>query len=306
MTGREFKSARESVALKDADLAVAVVDPLGQTVQRQQVRFSGTQGADARFALADGAPGGGYELRMTMGDDTYTAAFRVSEYQKPHFEIGVLPAKPDFKTGEAVEGQLQLNYPDGKPVANARVSLTARAQKLTMIEGDLDYGGQFPLKLTQAELVTDAKGVAKFALPAADQPSRYVITALATDGAAYRVRPRASCSSSAAAPASAWRRIASSRVPARTSPIASPPASAARPSPARVRRRPCRAPTPRRRAPRPGSGCAWRTAPPPAASSPRATASPSRTRSRARTRCACATIAAASWPPPATGSAATA
>jgi len=188
VTGREFRSARESVALKDADLALAVVDPLGQTVQRQQVRFSGTQGADARFALADGAPGGGYELRMTMGDDTYTAAFRVSEYQKPHFEIGVLPAKPDFKTGEAVQGQLQLNYPDGKPVANARVSLTARAQKLTMIEGDLDYGGQFPLKLTQTELVTDARGVAAFSLPAADQPSRYVITALATDGAAYRVR----------------------------------------------------------------------------------------------------------------------
>lgn len=188
VTGREFRNARESVALKDADLSLAVVDPLGQTVVRQQVRFSGTQGADARFALADGAPGGGYELRMTMGEDTYTAAFRVSEYQKPHFEIGVLPGKPDFKTGEAVDGQLQLNYPDGKPVAGARVSLTARAQKLTMVEGDLDYGGQFPLKLTQTELVTDARGVAAFSLPAADQPSRYVITALATDGAAYRVR----------------------------------------------------------------------------------------------------------------------
>jgi uncharacterized protein YfaS (alpha-2-macroglobulin family) len=188
VTGREFRSARESVALADADLTLAVVDPLGQVVVRQQQRFSGTQGADARFALADGAPGGGYELRMTLGTDTYTAAFRVSEYQKPHFEIGVLPAKPDFKTGEAVEGKLQLNYPDGKPVANARVSLTARAQQLTMVEGDLDYGGQFPLKLTQAELTTDAKGVAAFSLPAADQPSRYVITALATDGAAYRVR----------------------------------------------------------------------------------------------------------------------
>jgi uncharacterized protein YfaS (alpha-2-macroglobulin family) len=188
VTGREFRSARESVALADADLTLAVVDPLGQVVVRQQQHFSGTQGADARFALADGAPGGGYELRMTMGADTYTAAFRVSEYQKPHFEIGVLPARPDFKTGEAVSGQLQLNYPDGKPVANARVSLTERAQQLTMVEGDLDYGGQFPLKLTQAELTTDAKGVAAFTLPAAEQPSRYVITALATDGAAYRVR----------------------------------------------------------------------------------------------------------------------
>lgn len=188
VTGREFRSARESVKLQDTDLTLSVVDPTGQVVVSQQQHFSGTQGADARFALSDGAPGGGYELRMAMGPDTYTAAFRVSEYQKPHFEIGVLPAKPDFKTGEAVEGKLQLNYPDGKPVANARVSLTARAQALTMVEGDLDYGGQFPLKLSQSELVTDSKGVAAFTLPAADQPSRYVITALATDGAAYRVR----------------------------------------------------------------------------------------------------------------------
>ena len=100
----------------------------------------------------------------------------------------MLPDKPDFATGDAVTGKLQLNYPDGKPVANAKVSLTARAQKLAMVEGELDYGGQFPLKLTQAELSTDGDGVAKFALPAATQPSRYVITVLATDGAAYRVR----------------------------------------------------------------------------------------------------------------------
>ncbi|HEX7639213.1 MAG TPA: MG2 domain-containing protein, partial [Burkholderiaceae bacterium] len=188
VTGREFRSARESVALKDGDMTLSVVDPTGQTIVHQSVPFSGTQGADARFALPDGAPGGGYELRMTLDGDPYTAAFRVSEYQKPHFEIGVVPDKADFKTGEAVTGKLQLTYPDGKPVAHARVSLTGRAQKLTMTEGELDYGGQFPLKLSQAELDTDGDGIARFTLPAADQPSRYVITALATDGAAYRVR----------------------------------------------------------------------------------------------------------------------
>jgi uncharacterized protein YfaS (alpha-2-macroglobulin family) len=188
VTGRELRSARESVALKDADLSLVVADPAGQAIVSQSVRLSGAHGADARFALPEGAPGGGYELRMKMGDDVYTAAFRVSEYQKPHFEIDVVPARPDFKTGEPVGGTLQLHYPDGKPVANARVSFTARAQKLAMAEGELDYGGQFPLKLSQAELTTDAHGVAEFALPPADEPSRYVVTALATDGAAYRVR----------------------------------------------------------------------------------------------------------------------
>ncbi len=188
VSGREFRSARESVALKDADLTMTVLDPAGQVVSTQQLRFNGAQGADTRFALPDNAPAGGYELRLAMGDDTYTAAFRVAEYQKPHFEILLLPEKADFAVGDAVKGKLQLNYPDGKPVANAQVSLMARAQKLTMVEGELDYGGQFPVKLSQDELVTDSSGVAKFSLPAADEPSRYVITALATDGAAYRVR----------------------------------------------------------------------------------------------------------------------
>lgn len=188
VSGREFKSARESVPLKDAPMTLAVLDPAGQLVSTQTLAFTGAHGAHARFALPDNAVAGGYELRFTMGDDTFTAAFRVADYQKPHFEIVLLPDKADFATGEAVSGRLQLNYPDGKPVAGAHLSLTARAQKLTMIDGELGDTGQFPLKLTQDELQTGSDGTAKFVLPAAEQPSRYVLTALATDGAAYRVR----------------------------------------------------------------------------------------------------------------------
>lgn len=188
VTGREFRSARESVSLKDGPLTLQALDPAGQVIATQALRFSGTQGADTRFALPDNASAGGYELRLAMGEDVYTAAFRVADYQKPHFEITLLADKPDFATGERIGGKLQLTYPDGKPVARARVSLTARAQKLTMVEGELDYGGQFPLKLTQDELQTDGNGVASFSLPPADQPSRYILTALATDGAAWRVR----------------------------------------------------------------------------------------------------------------------
>ncbi len=188
VSGREFRSARESVGLKDADMALAVLDPAGQVVHTQTLRFSGAKGADTRFPLPTNAVAGGYEMRLSMGGDTYAAAFRVADYQKPHFDIVLLPSKPDFKTGEPVEGKLQLNYPDGKPVAKARVSLTARSQKLAMVDGELDYSGQFPVKLQQNELETDGDGVAKFSLPAATEPSRYVLTALATDGAAYRIR----------------------------------------------------------------------------------------------------------------------
>ncbi len=188
VTGREFKSARESAPLPDGDIELQALDPAGQVVATQTLKFSGASGADGRFLLPDNAAAGGYELRLAYREQVYTAAFRVADYQKPHFEILLLPDKPDFATGDKVSGKLQLNYPDGKPVANARVSLSARVQQLSMVDGELDYSGAFAAKLAQDELVTDGSGVAAFSFPEAAQPSRYVLTALATDGAAYRVR----------------------------------------------------------------------------------------------------------------------
>lgn len=188
VTGREFKSARESVALADGEIGLQVNDPAGLVVATQTLKFTGSSGAQGEFFLPDNAVAGGYELMLSLRGERYTAAFRVADYQKPHFELTWSPDKADFRTGEAVTGKLQLNYPDGKPVANARISLSARAQRLSMVEGELDYSGAFALKLAQDELNTDSSGGAKFSLPAAEQPSRYTLTALATDGAAYRVR----------------------------------------------------------------------------------------------------------------------
>jgi uncharacterized protein YfaS (alpha-2-macroglobulin family) len=186
--GRDFHSARESAPIAASDLKLQVFDPNGFPVAGQTVRMAPTTGGDTSFQLPDNAAAGGYELRFIYKDDAYSAAFRVAEYQKPHFEIHVIPDKRDFKTNEDIKGRVQLAYPDGKPVANARVELSVRAQRLTMIEGDLGYAGQFPVQLTTAVLATDAKGIAKFVLPEAKEPSRYVVSVLATDGAAYRVR----------------------------------------------------------------------------------------------------------------------
>jgi alpha-2-macroglobulin len=186
--GREFTSARLSQAAAAGEIALTVFDPHGLPVADARTALSPDTGGDTRFALPSNAVAGGYELRFAYKGNSYSAAFRVSEYQKPHFEITVLPDKADYKTGEAVTGRLQLNYPDGAPVKNAMVDLTGRAQALTMVDGELDYAGPFPLKLTTSSMSTDSAGVAKFSLPAAAAPSRYILSALATDGAAYRVR----------------------------------------------------------------------------------------------------------------------
>ncbi len=186
--GRHFQSARQSTPIEEGDLKLQVFDANGFPVAGQTLRMSPQTGGDTSFPLPDNAVAGGYELRFDYKGDTYGAAFRVAEYQKPHFDINILPEKQDFKTNEQVTGRLQLVYPDGKPVANAKTELSVRAQRLTMIEGDLGYAGQFPLQLSTATLTTDSKGMANFVLPAAKEPSRYVLSVLATDGAAYRVR----------------------------------------------------------------------------------------------------------------------
>jgi uncharacterized protein YfaS (alpha-2-macroglobulin family) len=97
-------------------------------------------------------------------------------------------ARPEFKTGEAVTGTIALRYPDGKPVRNAQLTLSLRSQQNTMVEGELRYSGMFPVELKTQELTSDGSGNASFSLPAARDPSRYILTVLATDGAAYRVK----------------------------------------------------------------------------------------------------------------------
>lgn len=186
--GRAFKSARESAPISAGELKLQVLDANGFPVATQTVRLTPESGADTSFRLPENAVAGGYELRFTYQDDTYGAAFRVAEYQKPHFEINVLGDKRAWKTGETITGKVQLTYADGKPVPKANAELLVRAQRLTMIEGDLGYSGEFPVKLSAATLTTDANGFAAFSLPAASDPSRYVVSVLATDGAAYRVR----------------------------------------------------------------------------------------------------------------------
>ncbi len=163
-------------------------DPGGVPVAHQRLQLAPETGADTSLRLPETASGGGYELRFDFDGNAYGAAFRVAEYQKPHFEITLVPGKADFKTGEEIGGHLQLSYPDGKPVKAANVQLSVRAQQLTMVDGELGYYGQFPVKLSSDSLKTDERGLAGFALPAADQPSRYVLTISATDGAAYRVK----------------------------------------------------------------------------------------------------------------------
>jgi len=188
IVGREFKNARDSVQPGAAAVNVTVIDASGTALQSLALNLDAKSGTQGRFQLPENAVAGGYELRFNYKDQVYSSAFRVAEYIKPHFEVSLDLAKQDFHTGEPVKGKLVLLYPDGKPVADARLQLSLRAQQLSMVDNELQYLGQFPVELTSTELSTDKKGTVELELPAAEKPSRYMLTVFASDGAAYRVK----------------------------------------------------------------------------------------------------------------------
>ncbi len=188
VVGREFTDARHSKSLADAPIVINVFDGNGTPVATTKANFKGSTGADARIDLPKTASAGGYEIQISYLNELYGAAFRVADFQKPHFEINLNVDKDKLKTNQDIPAELQLRYPDGKPVKNAKVDITLRAQNLSVTEGDLNYGGEFPVKLTNQQYQSDGDGTVKITLPKATQAARYIVSALATDGAAYRVR----------------------------------------------------------------------------------------------------------------------
>ncbi len=186
--GRTFQSANQSTPAAPAQLKLDVLDPNGAPIATRNVDFASETGGEATFTLPSTAQGGGYTLRFDYNGDSYGGAFRVAEYVKPHFDVNLTMDKPDYATGDTPKGKISLRYPDGKPVKNGKVSVTLRAQKVAIVDGELRYAGLFPVKLEQQELETDSNGDVTLTLPAAKDPSRYALTLFAQDGAAYRVR----------------------------------------------------------------------------------------------------------------------
>ena len=187
LLGRTFSDALHSTPIASDTAQLQVFDANGTQLLSQSVAYDSVAGGDTSFVLPDNAGPGGYQLHVLYKGDVYGAAFRVAHYVKPQYEIHLVMAKPAFKTGDAVAGKIQLSYPDGKPVPNARLTLTVKQSKLTLVDSELYYLGDYPVKLDEQELSTSADGSVAFSLPAASEPSRYVLSILSADQAAYRV-----------------------------------------------------------------------------------------------------------------------
>ena len=187
LVGRVFQDSRHSTRLTASGVRLAVLDPNGTPVTTGDFNVVPDAGGDTCFALPEPTASGGYTLQLGYQGATYTAAFRVAEYVKPHYELAIRFSQKEFKTGEPITGQIKLTYPGGQPVRGAQLELTVRAQPLTMVEDEPRYQGRFPVKRLQNTLTVAENGSADFNLPPAQTPSRYVLSVISTDGAAYRV-----------------------------------------------------------------------------------------------------------------------
>ncbi|MDI7566022.1 MG2 domain-containing protein, partial [Cronobacter sakazakii] len=131
MLARDYKNARDSVAAPAGKMKLTVVDANGMPVQSMNLTMDPHTGANTAFHLGETATAGGYELQLQYGGAIYSSAFRVASYIKPPFDVSVLLSKPDYHSGEPINGTIELHYPDGRPVANAHVTLSLYSQLLS-------------------------------------------------------------------------------------------------------------------------------------------------------------------------------
>jgi alpha-2-macroglobulin len=179
--GREFTGARDSKPIEPAKVVLKLVDPAGQVLLSRPLQINADTGGDTELSLPSNAYPGGYDLHFDYRGATYSAMFRVADYAKPAFDVSIRLDRDDIHVGEPVTGQVELHYPNGNPVTDASVSLDLKSQALSVTNGDPEFGARFPQKLAQSTLHVDAQGIARFSLPAAAVPSRYLLQAVASE-----------------------------------------------------------------------------------------------------------------------------
>ena len=185
---RKFTGSSSSMDAAAAEGRLLVRDSSGSPFISKRVALAGgADGGQTSFVIPEGANPGGYTLELALGEDKYTGALRVANYTKPHFELDITFGRPAYRTREPIRGRILAAYPNGAPVAGAKLDVEVRKQRLTMVGDELQSADRFPVKVSQKDYVCDKTGLAEFELPAVDEPSRYILSVRAVDGSAFRV-----------------------------------------------------------------------------------------------------------------------
>ncbi|HTE18386.1 MAG TPA: MG2 domain-containing protein, partial [Armatimonadota bacterium] len=167
-------------------LQVRVRDPRGEIIHEKSESANEFGSISGELVLSAGAPLGEYAFEVTIpnvnvGVD-YNGAnrFRVEEYKKPEFEVGVKPVAERVCLGEPTSARITASYYFGGPVPKAKVTYrvyrTYYAQQYRFPRpfdflyhhwnnGDYNTGYRNGEVVKQGETRTDDKGEAEISFP---------------------------------------------------------------------------------------------------------------------------------------------
>ncbi len=133
-----------------AELTFEVEDGKGNKVFKRVVKTSAFGVASAEFQLADEVNAGDYHIRALLADHTADKTVAVRPYVLPKFKAEVTADKRFYLPQEIIKADLQSDYFFGKPVAGAKVKVTASTFDVAFKD------------FQTIDVKTDAAGHAKF------------------------------------------------------------------------------------------------------------------------------------------------
>jgi len=190
-------------------LKVTIHDPRGAKVHEGEYALNDFGSAHGEFRLGAEPSLGSYRIQVQplgatapvqgwywRGGLGNWGQFRVDEYRKPEFEVGVTYARRRYIQGDTLEGTIRADYYFGSPVANAQVTYRVFQRRHWVPtyrrhvwhdwygeeEGQQWYGGHGKV-VHQGQGQTDAQGrlAISYLIPRADYDAVYTVVAEVTD-----------------------------------------------------------------------------------------------------------------------------
>ncbi|RPI18942.1 MAG: hypothetical protein EHM58_03540 [Ignavibacteriae bacterium] len=111
------------------DVTVSIKDSKSAEVFKKVLRTNSNGSFDGEFNIEKDAPLGVYYIYATIEEgQAYTGNFKVEEYKKPEYKVGITVEKDQYTDGESIKGIIQADYYFGSPVQDAKVEYNVYKQ----------------------------------------------------------------------------------------------------------------------------------------------------------------------------------
>ena len=135
-------------AVKGANLTFEVEDSKGNKVFKKVIKTDNFGTGYAQFLLAEEVNFGNYTIRALLDGEKVEKTVKIEKYVLPKFKVVLKTDKEFYLPGERMEGDIDVQYFFGKPVANGKVKITTYKydigfQKEAVIEGRTDKNGTY-------------------------------------------------------------------------------------------------------------------------------------------------------------------